>query len=49
MQKEERLTSPPKAFLLALLNIDNLTAMVLSAGLAYAMRHAECTAVGANH
>ena len=40
---------PPHAVLLALLDGDDLTALVLTAGLAHAMGHAELTAVGALH
>jgi len=36
-----------KLFLLALLNIDDLTALVLTASLASTMGHAECAAIGA--
>ena len=39
-------TSPPQAVLL-LCDIDDLTALVLTASLASAVRHAECAAVGA--
>ena len=38
---------PPQAFLLALLNIDDRTALVLTAVLASTVRHAELAAVGA--
>jgi len=37
----------PQAFLLAFLNLDDCTALVLTASLAGAMRHAEGSAVGA--
>ena len=40
-------SSPPQAFLLAFLNIDDHATLVLTAGLAGAVRHAECAAVGA--
>jgi hypothetical protein len=43
------LSSPPKAFLLALLNADDLTAVVLTASLADTVRHAERATVGALH
>ena len=39
-------TSPPQAVLL-LCDIDDLTALVLTASLASAVGHAECAAVGA--
>jgi hypothetical protein len=39
--------SPPQAVLLALINIDDYAALVLSASLANAVGHAECAAVGA--
>ena len=35
------------SFLLAFFNSDDATTLVLTAGLAGAVRHAECTAVGA--
>ena len=41
------MSSPPKAFLLALLDADDLTAIVLSTSLASTMGHTECAAVGA--
>ena len=40
-------SSPPKAFLLALFNVYDLTAIVLTAGLASTMGHTECAAAGA--
>jgi hypothetical protein len=47
-QKEVRpLAFPPLSSLLALLDIDDSAAFVLTACLAGAMRHAECSAVGA--
>ena len=46
-EEEQADASPPQASLLALLNSDDCTAIVLTAGLASTMRHAESAAVGA--
>ena len=40
---------PPQAFLLAFLNSDDRTTLVLAAGLASTVRHAEGSAVGARY